>query len=80
MSDRVYNYKQEKWEERFELDTVADETIKEYMPQDEFTQRAYDRARRKGKSKYAAFCTAMDPHVQKEEEAADDAEDDSDNG
>jgi hypothetical protein len=63
IGDKAFNYKYQRWDEPFDLESVSDETAKEYIPQDEFTLRTYDRVRKRHKSKYEALTAALQPHL-----------------
>ena len=66
IGEKAFNYKHQRWDEPFDLETVSDSVAKEYIPQDEFTQRTFDRVRKRGKSKYEALTSALQPHLEPE--------------
>jgi hypothetical protein len=66
LGQKAFNYKHKRWDDPFDLEAVSDETAKEYIPQDEFTLRTYDRIRKRHKSKYEALTAALQPHLEPE--------------
>jgi hypothetical protein len=66
LGQKAFNYKHKRWDEPFDLEAVSDEIAKEYIPQDEFTLRTYDRIRKRNKSKYEALTAALQPHLEQE--------------
>lgn len=69
MGEKAFNYKHKRWDEPFDLEGVSDDLVKEYIPQDEFTLRTYDRIRKRNKSKYEALTAALQPHLVPEAES-----------
>jgi hypothetical protein len=60
---QAFNYKTKTFCETFDIETVEDSIVREYIPQDEFTQRTYIRERERGSDKYTAMCTALKGHA-----------------